>query len=657
MADFEYIRIANSSQTAEQWKEHNPILFTGEIGFETDTGLKKTGRNNIPWNDLPYDDPIGPGDGRNTAALKQGKSLAGSKAFTIKGINAADKTYTLDSVTGLQIGDIFSIHLKNSSGSEQAENYGTIREINGYNVKVDNFLDVPDGKSFVSLESYIDESTNVDSEQNTFRVVAKPQVGTRIIGDGSTALGVEAQALSKGSFAHGRSTVAYGSYSYTEGKETSAAYCSHAEGRTSTASGQVSHAEGQETKASGTYSHAEGQTTQASGQSSHSEGYNTIASGADAHAEGLGGYRLIPKEDLTKVEISSTDRAQAVGEASHIEGKQTHAAGARSHAEGYATYAGGSSAHSEGHKTQAMGEGSHAEGGTTLAKAAYSHAEGVQTTASGTNGSHAEGYQSTASGQRSHAEGSKTTASNTASHAEGGNTTASGECSHAEGNGTVASNNNAHAEGQGTIASGKNQHVQGKYNVADAAGTYAHIVGGGQSGSPRNIHTLDWDGNAIYAGDVFANNNKKLATEEWVRENAGGNVDVSGKLDANGWTNENGVIGIYTDELKGIFLYPNDGVAVTYAAGTMYYGPQGMTGTVDISSGERFSVTYDGISIDKVDENYNKNYYTYNYPNKSGTLLVDADFDTSNASSTGTNVVIYENGQFKAIQVAIGGTY
>ena len=49
------------------------------------------------------------------------------------------------------------------------------------------------------------------------------------------------------------------------------------------------------------------------------------------------------------------------------------------------------------------------------------------------------------------------------------------------------------------------QHVQGKFNVEDKTGTYAHIVGGGTSDTDRkNIHTIDWSGNAEFAGGVTA---------------------------------------------------------------------------------------------------------------------------------------------------------
>ena len=134
------------------------------------------------------------------------------------------------------------------------------------------------------------------------------------------------------------------------------------------------------------------------------------------------------------------------------------------------------------------------------------HTEGEFTIASGDHGSHAEGSATTASGDDSHAEGSHTTASgNYGSHAEGYYTTASGDDSHAEGSYTTASGNNSHAEGDDTIASSNCQHVQGKYNIEDTSSTYAHIVGGGTSRSDRkNIHTLDWNGNAVFSGDVTA---------------------------------------------------------------------------------------------------------------------------------------------------------
>ena len=106
-------------------------------------------------------------------------------------------------------------------------------------------------------------------------------------------------------------------------------------------------------------------------------------------------------------------------------------------------------------------------------------------------------------GDCSHAEGSDTTASGLYSHAEGKNTTASHDCSHAEGSDTTASGWYSHAEGYYTKASGRYSHVQGKYNIDDLNEKYAHIVGNGISDTARsNAHTLDWEGNAWYAGTV-----------------------------------------------------------------------------------------------------------------------------------------------------------
>lgn len=119
------------------------------------------------------------------------------------------------------------------------------------------------------------------------------------------------------------------------------------------------------------------------------------------------------------------------------------------------------------------------------------------------NYSFAEGHSTTASGYASHAEGDGTTASREHSHAEGSTTTASGFCSHAEGSETTASGFYSHAEGHGTIAASSEQHVQGAWNVEDSNDVYAHIIGGGISNANRkNIHTVDWSGNAWYAGTV-----------------------------------------------------------------------------------------------------------------------------------------------------------
>ena len=104
-------------------------------------------------------------------------------------------------------------------------------------------------------------------------------------------------------------------------------------------------------------------------------------------------------------------------------------------------------------------------------------------------------------GKNSCAIGDDAEASGSYSVATGYRTVASGYASSAEGSQSKASASYSHAEGYGTIAAGYAQHVQGKYNVEYSK--YAHIVGNGTgSGTRSNAHTLDWDGNAWFAGDV-----------------------------------------------------------------------------------------------------------------------------------------------------------
>ena len=65
----------------------------------------------------------------------------------------------------------------------------------------------------------------------------------------------------------------------------------------------------------------------------------------------------------------------------------------------------------------------------------------------------------------------------------------------------------SHAEGNGTIAAGENQHVEGKFNIEDTADKYVHIVGNGNGNTSSvnyksNAHTLDWNGNAWFQGNI-----------------------------------------------------------------------------------------------------------------------------------------------------------
>lgn len=153
-----------------------------------------------------------------------------------------------------------------------------------------------------------------------------------------------------------------------------------------------------------------------------------------------------------------------------------------------------------------IGTGSAAIGYKNTASNDFTFAMGIQTTASAP-GAHAEGGLTVAKASYSHAEGFKSGSTGEYSHVEGIVCESSGQGSHAEGYYTVSSGQRSHSEGCFTEAASQYQHVQGKYNVVDSNGVYAHIVGNGTGKNNRhNAHTLDWQGNAWFAGEVQGTN-------------------------------------------------------------------------------------------------------------------------------------------------------
>ena len=340
------------------------------------------------------------------------------------------------------------------------------------------------------------------------------------------------------SHAEGRNNIVGGGYGHAEGRDTIAGYCSHAEGKSTKAKGRYSHTEGNNTTASASQSHAEGGNTIASGENSHAEGNGSKATNANSHAEGMlteasgenshaEGYQTVAHYRAHAEGGSTTASGhyshaegystKASGNYSHAENANTTASGIQSHAEGNGSKATGDNSHAEGVGTTASGNCSHAEGRSTEAKGEYSHAEGYQTKAG--YRAHAEGGSTTASGHYSHAEGSGTTASGNYSHAENANTTASGIQSHAEGNGCKAIGDNSHTEGIGTIARSAASHVQGKWNEEDTENKYAHILGNGTNTVRSNAHTVDWEGNASFAGFISSQGEDYAEFFEWLDGN------------------------------------------------------------------------------------------------------------------------------------------
>lgn len=408
-------------------------------------------------------------------------NIAGSRVFTVLEIasNADDGsgsgTYTLDSTEGLEVGDEFSVHVAQSdTGSLQCDNAGKITAINGNVVTVDRVFNNSTFSisAFKEWDSYLDEDGN-DKEVNTFRIPAKPNVGTRSIGVYSNARGKNTKALSKGSSAEGKESVAAGSWSHAEGNNTYAAYSAHAEGSGTKAIGQNSHAEGQNTETTSFGAHAEGYNTKARAYNAHAEGSESYADGQSSHAEGSGTMAT------AKASHAEGQTSNALGNYSHTEGYFTLAQGNSAHSEGYTTIAVGDYSHSEGQSSNAEGKGAHAEGGGTRSVGTFAHTEGYKTVAKGSS-SHAEGYSSRdkdakgeylygALGAASHVEGNYTTAKGDYSHAEGWYSSTEGERAHAEGWASHAIGIGSHAEGKNCKAIGDYSHAGGNYTVAGNA--------------------------------------------------------------------------------------------------------------------------------------------------------------------------------------------
>lgn len=219
---------------------------------------------------------------------------------------------------------------------------------------------------------------------------------------------------------------------------------------------------------------------------------------------------------LIEGSIDGEDVNIAGGPYCHAEGYKTKANGYASHAEGQGSETSASYAHAEGYQCLATEPAAHAEGYLCQALGKYSHAGGYGSHTNNKGCGWAFGWLCVATGEIAHAEGQCTEASGNVSHAEGYSCKATKTFSHAEGNHCVADENYSHAEGQYTHTVTPtsdywldSQHVQGKWNnYTDethsplTTSNLAHIVGGGDLSTRKNIHEVDWDGNGWYLGDV-----------------------------------------------------------------------------------------------------------------------------------------------------------
>lgn len=333
------------------------------------------------------------------------------------------------------------------------------------------------------------------------------------------------------------STGAMNSASHSEGYETLAQdVYTHAEGYKTQAYGDASHSEGWNTIVKENYGHAEGYKTQAIQTASHSEGYETKANGKYSHSEGY--------------------KTKALADGAHAEGYYNLTNSAYTHIEGYnneiidsqdgtGIYA-SSGAHIEGQNHTVLGKGAHVEGLGTSTYFSAKFINGTQFTI--TLNTHKDYFDKNLFIYqyitfKNNAENKKykiksvvlskptedplatytleedTGYTNTTKTIYFWNPLIYGDGIHVEGAATFGRGTGAHIEGQGTWGIGNGTHIQGRFNDFDLiqdyglggyqyttnASNYAHVVGNGTAMDKRsNAHTLDWDGNAWYAGRIKA---------------------------------------------------------------------------------------------------------------------------------------------------------
>ena len=169
--------------------------------------------------------------GLKTAALPDQSSApsAGSKAYLITACDQTAKTFTLDGVYGLAVGDVYSI---TASGYANVEDVGKITAINGKVVTVDH-LPVENGVGYGNAVPHSDalpENFPQGLAAPYFRIIAKPTVGSQSIGTAALAGGIRTEAQMDTAFTTGKGSKSVGKYGIGMGNKNTAYYAAAAIG-------------------------------------------------------------------------------------------------------------------------------------------------------------------------------------------------------------------------------------------------------------------------------------------------------------------------------------------------------------------------------------------------------------------------------------------
>ena len=266
---------------------------------------------------------------------------------------------------------------------------------------------------------------------------------------------------------------------------------------TGTSSIVMNHDDTNTNEASGNYSTALGYGTKAAGQGALAAGYSNtpgnVMAGEGAvccigRATGAGSFKATGNNSIAIGSYSGNLNKTygATGENSIAIGNAIQATKSNCIGIGYSSNATNSDAISLGHLSTASGYGGIAIGSNTTASKSGAIAIGYGTDS--TN-------KPTASGAYSMALGSCASSP----------VVASGAQSIAIGTGAKAASTNSIAFGYNVNSGVENQTALGKYNIAQTSTDetkYGLIFGNGTADARANAFTLDWTGNATFAGTV-----------------------------------------------------------------------------------------------------------------------------------------------------------
>lgn len=181
-------------------------------------------------------------------------TVAGKRATHITAISDDFKTLSLNTVDGLEVGDIIS-HAKYSTSAkawQEVQDVASIVSISGNSITVDAAL-------VGVTQDIINDADKTGRINGKLWVNNKPDFGDTDLSTKCTASGRETKSIGEASFSSGRGTTASGAYSGANGHNTLASGDSaFAVGKRAKAKGMATLASGLDTIASTDYSRVSG---------------------------------------------------------------------------------------------------------------------------------------------------------------------------------------------------------------------------------------------------------------------------------------------------------------------------------------------------------------------------------------------------------------